>query len=85
MCEKLAHLRDTLTEEQIRDGVAAQKMGEQRRKENAYEEMKHEVSEDIAKALIDGLPNAKRFGFDRNLKFDIKEFTKKTIQEHDSK
>lgn len=44
-----------------------------------------EIAEETVRALTDGLPHATRFGFDPNLRFDIRRHTKNLIKEHDSR
>lgn len=86
MCERLARARDTSTEDQIRNGIAAEKALEARRKAHLADEMKAEIAEDIDRAITDGIGDKTTFGFEPNLTtFDIREFSKKKIQEHDSK
>lgn len=83
MAEQLNYLRQHLTDEEIAAGVAALDTQEANDRLNRQEELISDMAEETAKALTDGLPNAKRFGFNPNLKFDIKEHSKNLIKEHD--
>lgn len=85
MAEHLTYLRQHLTDDQIRDGLDALNRLEESRKANERAEMIDEIAEETAKALTDGLPNATKFGFNPNLTFDIKQYSKNLIKEHNSK
>jgi hypothetical protein len=85
MAAHLAYLRQSLTDEEIAAGVAALDHQEANDRLNRQEELISDMAEQTAKALTDGLPNAKRFGFNPNLKFDIREHSKNLIKEHDKR
>jgi hypothetical protein len=85
MCENLARKRDTLTDADIKAGVHHVQLMEEMEKTNNRAEFVNDIAEETAKALTDGLPNAKRFAFNHKLQFDIRKHSENLIKEHDSK
>lgn len=83
--EHLAYLRQTLTPADIAAGLARLDHAEALATAERQREFENEIAEETAKALTDGLPNAKSFSFNPKHVFDIKQYSKNLLKEHNSK
>lgn len=80
-----ASILDKLTPADMEARKVAEARAKAQAKQDKREALVSEIQEETVKALTDGLPNASKFGYNPNLRFDIRKHTENLIKEHDLK
>lgn len=80
MAEHLNHLRETLNDDDIRNGIERMNALEAKEKQERRAEMIDEIAEDVCEALTDGIL-AKPIHFDINPNFNANERVRQIIQD----
>jgi hypothetical protein len=84
MAERLNYLRNSLNQDDIANGLAELKKLSDRAQARKKDEFVNEIAEETARAFTDGIA-AKPINFDLGKNFDIREHTKKKIEEFNAK
>jgi hypothetical protein len=84
-CQGYASILDKLTPADMEARKVAEARQKAKSKADKREALVTDIQEETVKALTDGLPNATKFGYNPNLRFDIRKHTDNVIKEHDSK
>lgn len=79
MAEHLTHLRETLTDADIRDGIEKMNAMDVKEKAERKAEMVDEIAEDFAKAITDDIGKPVHFDYGRN--FDARKRVNQILQE----
>jgi len=82
MARHLAFLRQHLSDADIAAGLEMLRERDNKERQAVKAEIRDEMIHDAQKVLIDGSPNAAKFGFDPNLRVDIHAHSKALIKEH---